>query len=521
MALDSAAENASRKASAQQVLTRSRQRVSDHGEVFTPAWMTEAMLDLVKAESERIDSRFLESACGSGNFLVPVLRRKLAAVHLKYAKSDFEKHQHALLALMCIYGVELLADNVEECRNSLLDTLANYLGVSPDDHIWRAARAVLELNIVHGDALTTTNTGGEPIVFTEWVYLGQGKFQRRDFDYKTLTQKSSSDDADFFDVVIGNPPYQLTDGGGRGTSASPLYHHFVNQAKAMRPRYICMVIPARWYSAGKGLDEFRAAMLNDKRVEYLADFPDSRDAFPDVDVAGGVCYFLWDRDSSGPCRVETFSDNDTITAVRDLNEFATFVRDSRSLSIVHKVRSAGEASLSTIISSRKPFGIESADPGDSYGRLRLYKSRGDSKYRRSDVTKGLELIDKWKVLVSKTSSEHAGQTGVDGTKRVLSRIEVMSPGSVCTESYLIVGPFETERQASSAASYLRTKFARYLLSSILLSQNISKGMFEFVPVQQFTRAWVDEDLYEKYGLEAQEIDLIDQSIRSIEMVEDG
>ena len=120
-----------------------------------------------------------------------------------------------------------------------------------------------------------------------------------------------------------------------------------------------MVIPARWYSAGKGLDEFRAAMLNDKRVEYLADFPDSRDAFPDVDVAGGVCYFLWDRDSSGPCRVETFSDNDTITAVRDLNEFATFVRDSRSLSIVHKVRSAGEASLSTIISSRKPFGIES------------------------------------------------------------------------------------------------------------------------------------------------------------------
>ena len=159
MALDSAAENASRKASAQQVLTRSRQRVSDHGEVFTPAWMTEAMLDLVKAESERIDSRFLESACGSGNFLVPVLQRKLAAVHLKYAKSDFEKHQHALLSLMCIYGVELLADNVEECRNSLLDTLANYLGVSPDDHIWRAARAVLELNIVHGDALTTTNTG--------------------------------------------------------------------------------------------------------------------------------------------------------------------------------------------------------------------------------------------------------------------------------------------------------------------------------------------------------------------------
>ena len=147
---------------------------------------------------------------------------------------------------------------------------------------------MLELNIVHGDALTTTNTGGEPIVFTEWVYLGQGKFQRRDFDYKTLTQKSSSDDADFFDVVIGNPPYQLTDGGGRGTSASPLYHHFVNQAKAMRPRYICMVIPARWYSAGKGLDEFRAAMLNATRVEYLADFPDSRDAFPDVDVAGGV-----------------------------------------------------------------------------------------------------------------------------------------------------------------------------------------------------------------------------------------
>ncbi len=172
-------------------LVKSKQRVADHGEVFTPAWMVEAMLDLVKGETERIDSRFLEPACGSGNFLVQILRRKLAAVELKYGKSDFEKRHFALFGLMCIYGVELLPDNIAECRDDLLGIFAEYLGLSESDDLYQAASYVLSQNLVHGDALTMQDNSKQPITFAEWGYLGKGKFQRRDFRFDVLTHSSA------------------------------------------------------------------------------------------------------------------------------------------------------------------------------------------------------------------------------------------------------------------------------------------------------------------------------------------
>lgn len=170
---------------------KSKQRVADHGEVFTPPWMVDAMLDLVKEETERIDSRFLEPACGSGNFVVQILRRKLTAVELRYGKSDFERQHYALLALMCIYGIELLPDNIAECRANLLEILAEYLNLDQSDALYRAAFFVLSQNLVHGDALTMRTQGGQAIVFSEWGYLGKGKFQRRDFRLETLTQSSA------------------------------------------------------------------------------------------------------------------------------------------------------------------------------------------------------------------------------------------------------------------------------------------------------------------------------------------
>jgi hypothetical protein len=172
-------------------LIKSRKRVADHGEVFTPAWMVDAMLDLVKDESERIDSRFLEPACGSGNFIVKVLQRKLAAVERKFGKSDFEKQHYALLALMCIYGIELLADNITECRANMLEIFADYLNLDESDDLYRAAYYVLSQNLVHGDALTMCTSGNEPITFAEWGYLGKGKFQRRDFRFDVLTGSSA------------------------------------------------------------------------------------------------------------------------------------------------------------------------------------------------------------------------------------------------------------------------------------------------------------------------------------------
>jgi hypothetical protein len=172
-------------------LFKSKQRIADHGEVFTPPWMVEAMLDLVKDESERIDSRFLEPACGSGHFLVQVLRRKLAAVESKFGKSNFERRHYALLAVMCIYGIELLADNIAECRANLLEVLAEYLNLQEADDLYRAAAYVLSENLVHGDALTMRTTDDQPITFAEWGYLGKGKFQRRDFRLDVLTQSAA------------------------------------------------------------------------------------------------------------------------------------------------------------------------------------------------------------------------------------------------------------------------------------------------------------------------------------------
>ena len=172
-------------------LIKSKQRIADHGEVFTPQWLVDAMLDLVKDETERIDSRFLESASGSGNFLVQILRRKLVAVEIKYGKSDFEKRHYALLVLMCIYGIELLADNIAECCAKMLEIFAEYLNLDESDELYRAASYVLSQNLVHGDAMTMRTTGGQPITFPEWGYLGKGKFQRRDFRLEILTQSSA------------------------------------------------------------------------------------------------------------------------------------------------------------------------------------------------------------------------------------------------------------------------------------------------------------------------------------------
>ena len=184
-------------------LIKSQKRVADHGEVFTPPWMVEAMLDLVKGETERLDSRFLEPACGSGNFLVRILQRKLAAVEVKFGKSDFEKRQYALLALMCTYGIELLADNIAECRANMLEILADYLNLDESEDLYRAATYVLSQNLVHGDALTMGTSDGQPIVFAEWGYLGKGKFQRRDFRFDILTHSSAFSAEDSLFAQLG------------------------------------------------------------------------------------------------------------------------------------------------------------------------------------------------------------------------------------------------------------------------------------------------------------------------------
>ena len=216
-------------------IVKSKQRVADHGEVFTPAWMVEAMLDLVKDETERIDSRFLEPACGSGNFIVQILKRKLAAVEIKFGKSEFERRHYALLGLMCIYGIELLPDNIAECRANVLEILADYLNLDESDDLYRAASHVLALNLVHGDALTMLAQGGQPITFSEWGYLGKGKFQRRDFRFDILTHSSAFSAEDSLFAHLGKHEIFTPAKTYPPMTVSELASGFVQEAFAQSP----------------------------------------------------------------------------------------------------------------------------------------------------------------------------------------------------------------------------------------------------------------------------------------------
>lgn len=318
-----------------------------------------------------------------------------------------------------------------------------------------------------------------------------------------------------FDVIIGNPPYQLKDGGG-GTSASPLYQKFFDKALALEPRYLSMVIKSNWFSGGKGLNQFRSTMLKSKKVSHLVDFADSRQAFDGVDIAGGVCYFLWDSDGQHEmCEVTSHGSLGPTVEQRALDEYPVFIRDNISVDIVRKVQTKASKFMDSVVSSRRPFDLDSSFAGDPKGELILFKSGGDSFTYRDLVPGGHHLIDAWKVLISKTSSEHAGQADKSGMRKVLSRLEVMPPGSVATESYLIIGPFESEDSARRMATYLSTRFARYLLSSILLTQNISKGSFAFVPLPDMSENQTDEKLFDQYELNDQEREEIRRSIKEL------
>ncbi|MDO4686330.1 MAG: Eco57I restriction-modification methylase domain-containing protein, partial [Corynebacterium sp.] len=319
-----------------------------------------------------------------------------------------------------------------------------------------------------------------------------------------------------FDVVIGNPPYQLADGGGAGNSAIPLYHKFVEQAKRLDPRYLAMIIPSRWFTGGKGLDDFREEMLNDCQIRHISDYPNSRDVFDGVDVAGGVCYFMWQKDSSGACQVITRVGDQAWPATRNLTEFEVFIRDNRALSILEKVVNARLEPFSQLVSSRRPFDIDSSECGDGDGDLYLFNARGDGYISSSRLSsKGADQIWTWRALVSKTSSDHAGQADKNGRRRVLSRLEVMPPGSVCTETYLVLGPFENEAQSEASIAYLRTRFARFMIQLVLLTQNITKKSFSMLPIMDFDKNWTDKDLYDFFELNSDEVEFIEASIKEM------
>ena len=321
------------------------------------------------------------------------------------------------------------------------------------------------------------------------------------------------------DAIVGNPPYQVMDGGGTGSSAVPVYQKFVDIAKKIRPQNISMIMPAKWYTGGKGLDEFREEMLNDKKISFIADFDDSRQLFPTADIAGGICYFAWNTSHDGPCDFVSVKNNKRTMIKRNLNDSSVFIRDIGALNIVEKIKSYGEQNMSSIVFSRNPFGFASNQSGTSKAfpnSIRMFTSKGWTYVNRDDVSSNANIIGKWKVMMSKTGAEHAGQSDINGMKRVISRVDILAPDEICSETYLLLNYYNNKEQALNHVAYMKTKFVRFLLSTILLTQNIAKDKFKLIPIQDFTRPWTDEELYKKYNLDENEIAFIESMIKPME-----
>jgi site-specific DNA-methyltransferase (adenine-specific) len=335
-----------------------------------------------------------------------------------------------------------------------------------------------------------------------------------------------------FDVIIGNPPYQLADGGGTGTSAMPIYNLFVEQAKKLNPRLLTMVIPSRWFTGGKGLDEFRGSMLKDDRLRSIDDYVIASDVFPGVALKGGVCYFLWERDNRGPCRVTThFKDESPSTSTRPLLEKGAdvFVRFNDGLSILRKVVAVETGAADSVllpdatrfdqlVSTRRPFGLDSTFRGKTAkgaNDVLVYQNGGKGYTPRASVATGTNLIDKWKVFVGFA----APGTGNKDTypHKIISTPFVGEPGSISSETYLCIGPFDSKTEAESVLSYLSCRLTRLLILLHKPSHNTTRKVYTFVPTQKWKRQWTDEDLYAKYGISAGEIAFIEKVVRPMNL----
>lgn len=343
--------------------------------------------------------------------------------------------------------------------------------------------------------------------------------QNKDFRKITMNDKVSTRGKHFTIAgVVGNPPYQKDD-GGNGDSASPIYDKYVYAAQSATSRNVCMIMPARWYTGGKGLDDFRDKMLADKRICYLRDYVNSKDCFPGMSVSGGICYLRWDGAYDGGCDYVESCATTNEYEKRSLSEFPVFVRYNAALSVIHKTQAFKEGSIQSIMTSRNPYGIPTSARGADTifnGAYRLISSKGTGYISKEEILVNHNIADAYKVMLTRIMNEHAGEPDKNGQLGVLATIRVLNKREVCTDSYITCGCFNTKVEAENLASYLKTRFARFLLLQAAASINLSKATYRFVPMQDFTESWTDEKLYEKYGITESEQKFIESLIKPME-----
>lgn len=476
-------------------------------EVFTPPEIVNSMLDMLPQELFcDPNARFLDPACKTGVFLREIAKRLLVGLADEIpdlqARIDHIFH-HQLYGIAITEITSLLSRRGVYCSKypnsrfsvTAFDDAEGNIRFKRIEHRWKNGRCVF-------CGASQSQYERDEALETHAYELIHTTHPERIFDMK-------------FDVIISNPPYQLSDGGQKA-SATPIYQRFVQQAKKLNPRFLVMVIPARWYSGGRGLDSFRKEMLNDNRLRKLVDYTDSNDCFPGVDIVGGICYFLWNRELRGDCQVINIHNGLTKTSDRKLDEHESFIRYTEALSIIKKVISIDQDYYDKKVSSQKPFGLRTYVKPTETGDLLLRYNGGMGPFHRKNVVSSSDWIDKWKVIMSYLTYDHAGRPDKDGQRRVFSTMEVLPPESVCTETYLVVDCFDTETEANHLLDYLKTRFVRFLVSQLTSTQHLSKANFCFVPIQDFSKPWTDEELYVKYGLTDEEIAFIESMIKPME-----
>jgi site-specific DNA-methyltransferase (adenine-specific) len=510
-------------------------------EVFTPPEFANRMLDSVAAawasDHDGADIwadqtvKFLDPFTKSGVFLREITKRLIAGLENDIPNQQ-ERVDHILTQQ--IFGIgttqltSLMARRSVYCskfangQHSVTRRFNNEDGniwFKRTEHIWTT-----QDKCKYCGASKTTLNRGEDRESHAYAFIHTDNIKSR------IDELFGADMQ--FDVIIGNPPYQLDD-GGHGTSAAPIYQKFVEQAKNLEPRYLTMVIPSRWFSGGKGLDDFREAMLSDNRLRSIDDFLSAADVFPGVGLKGGVCYFLWNNENPGSCSVSTnFKDWPVSVATRPLLEPGAdvFIRFNEGVSVLQKVMAletdqdavlslSEDKRFDRLVSSRKPFGLETTFKGkktSNDGDVKIYQNGGIGYVTREKIRNGLQYVDKWKVYIGRA----APGTGNRDTypHRIISTPFIGEPETISSETYLCIGPLETKDEAESVLSYLSCRLTRFLILLHKPSQDTTRKVYTFVPTQDWTKNWTDQDLYEKYDLSEDEIAFIEKIVRPMDLV---
>jgi len=497
-------------------------------EVFTPPELANRMLDaLADAWAVRHDGqnvwenssvKFLDPCAKSGVFLREIAARLISGLAAEIP--DLQKRVDHILSQQ-LFGIAVTrltsllvrrslycskhADS-ENSVSAVFDSTEGNIWFQRIDHFWQNDKCVY--------------CGSSKDLLDRGANVENHAYAFIHSDDANLLISDMFGDEMQFDVIIGNPPYQMSTGGA-GRQAKPIYNLFIEQAIKLNPKFLVMVTPSRWFGGGMGLGAFREMMLSSKKVSKITDYTDSREVFgSSVDISGGVSFFLRDREHFGDCEVTTNHSGNIEISMRDLSEFPTFIRQHKARDIVAKIICLGETSITSIVSGMRPFGLATTARPSGKGNYNVVSSGGTGRIEETEITRGHEYLDKWIVITSKASHDHGGQPDKDGRRRVFSRLEVYPPGTVCTESYIVMGSFTTQEEADNYRFYLASKFVRFLTAQLSFSQDITRERFSFVPMQDFSVKWSDESLYEKYALDKDDIAYINSAIRPMDISDD-